>query len=203
MQWPITLTVSILLAGQVVSAGLPRDISHALRRDATTERILRRRAASIVNADYVEKRSAVAGSTTANATAWESETEAACISALTNLATPNESGMAVCYNLPTLDSTTGTFQADMRLYRVADATGQFAGLSADGVQVQLSYNGAMVQPINSNQVAKREVHSLISWPSTKREDELDRRAATTPALTQTYAFSGAINSASMTANMTE
>lgn len=205
MQWPVALTVSILLAGEAVSAGLTRHIAHGIRRDDATDRLMRRRVASIVNGDYLEKRAAVAGSTTLNASAWEAETIAACTSTLMTVAaanSTNESGMAVCYNLPTLDSTTGTFQADMRLFRVADATGNFAGLSGDGIQVGLSYSGASVKPVNSSTVAKRELYSLISWPSSKRANGLYSRA-TTPTLTQSYTFSGQINSAVMTPNMTE
>lgn len=198
MKWPVALTASILIAGQAVSAGLVGDIVHGVRRDDATDRGMRRRAASIVNAEDLDKRAAVAGSTTLN----DAQTVAACTTALMSVPANsiNPSGMAVCYNLPTLDSTTGAFQADMRLFRVATATGQFAGLSDQGVQVGLSYSGASVQPTNSS-VNRREVYSLISWPATKRDGVESR--ATTPVLTQTYAFTGQINKAIMTSNMTE
>lgn len=203
MKWPVALTASFLLAGQVVSAGLAaRDIVHGIRRDDATDRVLRKRAASIVSGEYLEKR---ATTTTMNSTTWDNEIVAACTMALMNSTTVDMSGMAICYNLPTLDMTTGAFQADLRLFRVADATGQFAGLSNEGIQVGLSYSGASVQPVSSTTgfTFKRELHSLISWPSTKRGVVLRGRAVTAPVLTQTYAFSGFINKAAMTSNMTE
>jgi len=107
--------------------------------------------------------------------------------------------------VPTLDSTTGAFQADLRLFRVADPTGQFAGLSNEGIQVGLSYTGASVQPITGSSgftFKKRELHSLISWTSTKRYRSISGRSVQKPALTQSYAFSGTINGAMMMSNMT-
>ncbi|KAL3960641.1 hypothetical protein ACCO45_005758 [Purpureocillium lilacinum] len=55
-----------------------------------------------------------------NATAWDAVTDAACVDALAALTrSTNPSGNCLCYNLPSLDTATGVFEADLRLYRIS------------------------------------------------------------------------------------
>lgn len=206
--WPLALAAWLLLAGQAY-ASLSHDLLYEVRRDDLTDRSMRKRAMSTLEGDLLNRRATVSGSITGiNSAQLERQILASCSSTLSGIPAnqADPSGMAVCYNLPTLDNQTGVFQADMRLYRIADATGNFAGLSADAVQVALQYNGAAVQPINASSsfVFKRDVSSLISWSSTKPKRSLESRASlATPKLTQSYAFVGQMNMAMVTPGMTE
>lgn len=135
-----------------------------------------------------------------NVTAWNEQTEAACNTALMMLngVASNPAGMAVCYNLPYLDNSTGVFQADLRLYMISNPSGDFSGVPAQNVTVGLQYFGASVQTINPSELEKRDVRS---WPSTESESEIEKRAAMTPSLVQSYAFIGQINMNLMMPNM--
>ena len=137
-----------------------------------------------------------------NATEWDAQTTAACNSALTALngVANNPSGMAVCYNLPYLQNSTGVFEADLRLYMVAAPTGDFASIASSNVQVGLTYTGATVSAVNASSL-KRGVDaggvSLISWP---RDDSRVMKRVT-PTLVQAYAFVGQINKDLLATNM--
>jgi hypothetical protein len=132
----------------------------------------------------IERRQTATGTGAVNVTAWDAQTAAACtaqLEALNGVAS-NPSGLAVCYNLPFLDNTTGVFEADLRLYQIAPPTGGFANIASSNVQVGLAYDAT----------------SLISWP---RDEEGVQRRATAPTLVQSYAFVGQINKDLISTNM--
>lgn len=53
----------------------------------------------------------------------------ACLKALDDLVTVvNPSGMAACFNIPYFDNKTGAFEADIRVYKLTEAVGEFAGI---------------------------------------------------------------------------
>lgn len=188
--------VSLLLVGQA-TAGILGNAAQLIRRDGPEE-AMRRYVERIV--EPIERRQ----TTTAgmNVTQWNAETTALCtaqLEALNGVAS-NPSGMAVCYNLPALDNSTGVFTADLRLYMIAAPTGEFANIASTNVQVGLSYNGATVSAVNASTLARRaEDTSLISWP--RSELVVDKRAAMIPMLVQSYAFVGQVNKDLLTANM--
>lgn len=135
-----------------------------------------------------------------NVTEWDAQTQAACTTSLEALngVASNPSGMAVCYNLPYLDNSTGVFEADLRLYMISAPTGDFANIASSNVQVGLAYNGATVSAVNASSLKKRsDATSLISWP---RAVEVAKRA-TVPTLIQSYAFVGQVNQNLLTTNM--
>lgn len=202
--WPTALAVSLVLAGQV-SAGAFGDVESLARRDSSNDNV-RRYAESLV--DDVERRTTSAIPSSINMTEWDAQTSSACMTSLTALngVASNPSGMAVCYNLPFLDNSTGVFQADLRLYRVADPNGDFAGIQSQDVQVGLSYLGASVSAANTSTVSARDApFSMLSWPIERRDEaeELGRRQSTnsTPVMVQSYAFVGQVNKNLMTATM--
>jgi hypothetical protein len=87
---------------------------------------------------------------------WEVQTAKACEKAVKALngVTVSESGIAVCYNLPYFDNSTGAFQGDLRLYRVSLPQGPWAEISDQDVTVGLSYVGASAA--NNGEVRKQE-----------------------------------------------
>jgi len=90
--------------------------------------------------------------------AWNDAANKACQDALREMqVASNPSGTCVCYNLPLLDNSTGTFEADLRLYQVSEPTGQFQGIPQDQIEVELSYNGASVQEVTEQAVARVKV----------------------------------------------
>ncbi|KAK3323277.1 hypothetical protein B0T19DRAFT_200692 [Cercophora scortea] len=120
-----------------------------------------------------------------NMTAWDAQANSACIAALTALpSSSNPSGTCVCYNLPALDSTSGTFEADLRLFQLNQPTAEFLGIPPANIQVSLSYKGASVSPVSSGTAAQKIGVSARQNQNIKQ--------------LQTYLFVGQIDKAQMT-----
>ncbi len=187
----LTLAASLLFISQI-SASLLGDAALLVRGEDLTEQKMRRYVDSIV--EPVQRRQSTTGEGMVNVTAWDAQTAAACTAQLQNLngVASNPSGLAVCYNLPFLDNTTGVFEADLRLYMVAAPTGGFADIPSSNVQVGLVYDGATVSAVNASSLKRRsDLVSLISWP--RGEEGVQKRQAMIPALVQSYSFVGQIN----------
>lgn len=109
---------------------------------------------------------------------WDEETEALCEQHLSQLSVAsNPSGTAICYNLPSLDTTTGAFMADLRLYQVSTPSGDFTGIAPEEIQVGVQYDGSSVSPVQQN-VETRSVKDLA------------KRQAVAPTLLQSYMMVG-------------
>jgi hypothetical protein len=68
----------------------------------------------------------------------------------------NDAGFLACYNVPFLNTNTGVFAADLRLYQIAQPTKDFAGIKSTDVSVQLSYPNAAFSTIpQTSQRSKR------------------------------------------------
>ncbi|KAH6676846.1 hypothetical protein B0J14DRAFT_652253 [Halenospora varia] len=196
-----TLATSLLFSQ--VSAGIVSNGGNIVRTVESMEESMKRYVDSII-VEPIERRQAQSVPSM-NVTAWDAMTTTACTTALEALngVASNPSGMAVCYNLPFLDNTTGVFEADLRLYMIGPPTGDFANIATQNVNVGLSYNGATVSAVNASTLAagmakRSDVVSLISWP---RADQLDKRQTTIPQIAQSYAFVGRINANLLQANM--
>jgi len=197
MVLPTALATFLLFVCQL-STGVHGDVIRRFQGDDTVGRAMKRYAEAMVE-ERLERRQSVAP-TQMNVTLWDAETTTACNDSLMMLngVASNPAGMAVCYNLPYLDNSTGVFQADLRLYMISDPTGDFYGIPAQNVTVGLQYFGASVQTINPSELKKRD---FSSWPSTRREHEIEKRATMVPSLVQSYAFLGQINKNLMVPNM--
>ena len=121
-----------------------------------------------------------------NITQWNAMTAQACsdaISALNGNA-GNPSGMAVCYNVPFLDNSTGVFESEVRLYNLSAPVNDWTGVQASGINVTMSYLGASVTPAMGPMIAKRGVEGIsneLASPIEKRQS-----ATLTPVITQLY-----------------
>ena len=194
--WQSALATSLLLLGQV-SAGVLGDAALLVKKDVMGQD-MRRYVDSIM--EPIERRQTA--STTTNVTEWNAQTMAACTTALTvlNGDAGNPSGMAACYNLPYLNTSTGVFQADLRLFTISAPTGSFATIPSQNVMVGLSYVGATVSAVNASSLKRRgDLVSLISWP--RSMDGKQKRQAAVPTMVQAYAFVGQINKDMLTTNM--
>ncbi|KAM0326617.1 hypothetical protein ACHAQA_006486 [Verticillium albo-atrum] len=126
---------------------------------------------------------------TMDMTAWDEETTSACRDSLAQLnVASNPSGTGICYNLPSLDPTTGVFEADLRLFKVSEPFGQFEGIPPENIEVGLSFVGASVSPVEASRIAGGVRQQ------TKRADVMD--------LLQSYMFVGQINPSNMQEKMT-
>ncbi|KAK8207158.1 hypothetical protein IWZ01DRAFT_509240 [Phyllosticta capitalensis] len=135
---------------------------------------------------------------------FELDTKAACDTAMMKMAMRNidPSGLAVCYNLPVFDNSTGRFQAELRLYNVTAPFDPWTGTEAKSISMTLSYTDATVQEQtdrNSN-AARRDIALPLSWPPIKQVEvgqSLSRRA-NGPEQIKVITYVGQINSNSIT-----
>lgn len=188
MIWGTAFAASLLTTG--VYAGVadmgavmvPRDSMMEARMDDMVTPMLHKRQSSTVNLNPT--------SASTNMTEWNSQTSALCVSALSQLtAASNPAGTAVCYNIPSLDTTTGTFMADLRLFQVSTPFGDFAGIPPEKITVGLQYSGASVSPVSQTAITARDTHEL-------------KNRAVTPNPLQTYMFVGQIDKAQLAQPMT-
>ncbi|KAL8780530.1 MAG: hypothetical protein Q9213_006426 [Squamulea squamosa] len=131
---------------------------------------------------------------------WNKQTASACIRSLDALngQASNPTGLAACYNIQSFNSSTGVFEADLQLYRIAAATGNWASLMTQAVNVGMSYSDATVAPSNVNR--KRGTETTPT--TTARFDNVKttrvrRAAAATPTIVQEMGFIGRLNGAVM------
>lgn len=162
MIWHTTLVASLLALG-AQAGGLGSLIAEGMTRNSpSVERRMHEIAkSSLLSRGWVEPRQQTQGNApllnadgTINMQAWDQQTNRACIDALRQLPqASNPSGTCVCYNLPALDNRTGTFQADLRLYRLGMGTGDFLGIPPVNIQVGLTYRGASVSPVSMGRLS--------------------------------------------------
>lgn len=108
-----------------------------------------------------------------NTAIWESKTDKACNMALNTLngVATNPSGLATCYNVQNFNSSTGSFQADLRLYRIAGPTGDWTQLDTQAVKVDVTYAGASIATQFTTKVKREELN--ISLPPLQRDEARD------------------------------
>lgn len=120
--------------------------------------------------------------------AWEDSTDKACKQALSHVTeSTNPSGNCICYNLPSLDTKTGVFAADLRLYQVSEPRGPFAGMSASDIKVSVAYKGASASTVSPDQFTGAGMVGNISGLM-KRDD-----GPSGPKLMQLYLLVGKID----------
>lgn len=85
--------------------------------------------------------------------AWSKDTVQLCAAKLNSTTTvSNPAGIAGCWNIPVLITSTGVFAADLRLFRVAQPTGDWANVDVSTYNISLQYDGsAAIQARNLTQ----------------------------------------------------
>ncbi|KAL8754597.1 MAG: hypothetical protein Q9199_004234 [Rusavskia elegans] len=126
---------------------------------------------------------------------WKSETAAACMMSLAALNghASNPTGLAACYNIQSFNSSTGVFEADLQLYRIAVASGNWASLMTQAVNVGMSYSDATIAPSNGNRMRDEEALSTTQARSDDVGRSKIRRVAAAPAMVQEMSFVGKLN----------
>ena len=128
-------------------------------------------------------------------------TDAACLSALSSLngQASSATGISVCYNLAYFNNSTGTFQADVRLYRLNPPSGDWASLVQASASVGLIYpNAAVAMGTNMNGGKSRVKRQLLSPDN----GALVARAAP-PKVIATMTFVGQLDSSQLSQAMNE
>lgn len=131
-----------------------------------------------------------------NSTDWDRETNAACVNALGSIPrSTNPSGNCLCYNLPSLDTQSGVFRCEIRVYRISEPRDGFAGVSPSNINVGVQYNGASVSPVSAAEFNSMGpgANPKLSTTRPTRRDETKQ-----PQLLQTYQFVGQIDKSRMT-----
>ena len=87
---------------------------------------------------------ATAATPAADPATWNNEAGQKCAEAVAKLGgkASNPSGLAACYNLPYLDNTKGTFEAEVRIFNVSAATGDFVSVAQGSMMLNLEYANA-------------------------------------------------------------
>ncbi|KAI9741496.1 MAG: hypothetical protein M1818_004302 [Claussenomyces sp. TS43310] len=192
MTWLAILSLSLLFVSHVL-AGVVSDAFHLIRRDSSMESV----AASFhreIDRDLEWRQSSTLAASL-NISLWDVQTQKACAAQLSSLngVASNAAGMAICYNIPSLNATDGSFFADLRLYVVASPTGDFAGIPIQDLFVNLQYQNAMISQINASSLWREgATHSFVSRPSIRSEKTVQKRVLA-PILVESYAFYGQNN----------
>lgn len=211
-----TTALSALLAASNVAAIKLGDVNAVLRRSEDLEEVLRRDSGLL--ATLTQRQDANAADTAplasltpvsgdaskADLQKWEDETRAACMQTLSNLngKASNPSGIAVCYNVPFLDNSTGVFQAELRMYNVSAPVDPWQSVTAADVSMTLSYLGATVQAMNMNNT-KREVGEADIRARWSDGTLVQRQTISTMTELKTLMYVGKINSNLMGPAMTK
>lgn len=202
---------------QGLSQLLPKpiiDISHAYRKQGYVEEKVRRDARIILNHALNHQRNVIPSPTDADVAAdvvsppsksagsdqtstWDKDTEAACREALlkANNGPSNPSGMVACYNIRSFNSSDGTFQSDLRLYRTSAPTGDWASLNSGSMSVKLLCSGASLSMRRSSH--RKRDDEMLSWPPVRRatRQAVTRRRSTpaSPQMLQDLTFDGKVH----------
>lgn len=180
MVWPSTAMVSLFAASALASMEPTLGGMFQRRGDVLDPRL------ADADSDGLQKRQTTAADLT-NITQWNTDTSAACMSALSTLSiASNPSGTAVCYNLFSLDTNNGSFKADLRLFQVSAPFGDFQGIPPTDISVGLQYDGATVSPVSTGVQAR----------------DVEKRQSSAPTELQAYMFIGQINQDKMAQPMT-
>lgn len=205
----------LLAAGHVAAVKLG-EVNAALRRGEDLEEVLRRDSGLL--ATLTQRQDANAADTAplaslmpasgdaskGNLAKWEEETRAACMQTLGNLngQASNPSGIAICYNVPFLDNSTGVFQVELRMYNVSAPVDPWQGVTAADVSMTISYLGATVQAMNMNNT-KREVSEARARARWNDGTLVQRQTISTMTELKTLMYVGKINSNLMGPAMTK
>lgn len=94
-------------------------------------------------------------------TQWDTSASAACMNAINLLSgnASNPTGLVACYNVPYLNQTNGTFEAELRIFNVSVPTDQWVGVTASEMMVELNFQDATIQASNGLVPEKRDVDS--------------------------------------------
>ena len=133
--------------------------------------------------------SAPTDTTSSEVTSPDNSTDTACVKALTALngVASSPSGMAICYNVLQFDNTTGNFASSLELFEIGPATGDWASVPQDSINVGINYPGAEVTE-GSNMIKRNQ---MVSWPPIRRSAVLTERDA--PMMVSEMSFVGQVD----------
>lgn len=212
------LVSGLLAAGSAATASSPLNgllqpddnIDNLLARDARLIATLtKRQDANPVDTAPLSSLTPASGEAPSNADlqAWAEQTRQACMDTLANLngQASNPSGIAVCYNLPFLDNTTGVFQAELRMFNVSAPVDPWVGVTTADVSMTLSYLGATVQNMNGNFTKRNLIWNGPELETREPSDSIlvERQSINTMTELKVLMYVGRVNSNLMGPAMTQ
>jgi hypothetical protein len=190
MIWP-TAIVTALLASQVNGAKV------AVQLVSYGRETLESRMEEVAYSVLERRQTTDNSNNTLDPVEWDTQTTAACLGSLSSIsAATNPSGMAMCYNVAQLDTTTGAFVTDLRLFSVSAPTGKWAGIPSQAMQGGVLFTGATAKSINGQTTTQSNTARSVD------AELLNKRQATTPTLLRNYTIVGQINADRMNTKMT-
>lgn len=200
---------NLSLAMGLISSGAAASGVTALERGAiplSGPDVLSRRYVDITSGPHLERRQRPEFESTVtlnqdgtiNMEEWDADTEAACQESLKRLMiASNPSGACICYNLPSLDTASGVFEADLRVYRFNEPSGDFGGIAPEDIEVALMYEGASVSPVDAENMPSLN-------PGRRKRQEVDGGGEGAPdlPLLQQYLLVGQIDEDRLSDDMT-
>ena len=178
---PVLTTKTILTSGDVLSrpyASIVADASLSRRQDEPSSD-----QQALLNPDG-----------TLNMTAFSAATNDACRSALAGMPrASNPSGMSICFNLPSLNTQDGVFEADLRLYRVSQPRAAWTQVDVKQIDVNVGFPNAQVSSVTEDDFSGV---GMVGELAVRQEDN----QADLPQLLQAYLLVGQINKSKMSQN---
>ena len=120
-----------------------------------------------------------------------------CTSALSLLAGKPESasGMSLCYNILSINNSTGVFKSDLRLFKVAEPRDGWRNISMKSVVPSVNWKGSGASLMGGQWSSSIQNQSAsVGVNVEKRDRKLRKRAEQEgPTLMESYAFIGQIN----------
>ena len=109
----------------------------------------------------------------------------------------NPSGISACYNIRTLNNSTGAFNAQLSLYRIASASGDWTQLQNSGVSIGMAYPDATVTM--QSHVTWKRGEMFYRGPIMHAVDQhLEKRSSiVAPRMLQTLLFDGQVHNGSI------
>lgn len=148
---------------------------------------------------------------TLNMTSFSAATDEACRAALSEMARASSpSGMSICFNLPSLNTSDGVFEADLRLYRVSEPRDAWVAVNTSEIDVNVMFQNARVGSVTEESVsgvgqvgelAARDVEGKPELAA-RQDGGQQQQQADLPVLMQSYMLVGQINQSKMSDNMT-
>lgn len=138
-------------------------------------------------------------SSTATSPRYEAAILTSCATALSLLAGAPESasGMSLCYNILSLNNSTGVFKSDLRLFKVSEPRDSWRNTTLKNVVPKVDWRGSgasLMGGQGSSSIQNTSATGGASIARRKEDGKVRRRADVKgPVLMESYAFIGQIN----------
>lgn len=186
------LSSLLIAASTTVSAFSIPSIHDVTHHTISSDFLITRRQSSIP----ASTKNNTTNSTATTGSPYEAAITSSCTSALSLLAGKPESasGMSLCYNIISLNNSTGVFKSDLRLFKVAEPRDGWKNVSMKNIVPSVNWRGSGASLMGSQWGLNAPKNTTEGTNIVRRDTHLARRAEKGgPALMESYSFIGQIN----------